>query len=217
MKFGNITIGGMSLGSVKIGGAKLGNTLVFSAGESPTPTPLNLLYEGQGITSNTDTEVKLFDPPIDWTILCDASCNNYGWNTTSHYEGIFGLSPNSQTFRLGKVNSAYNMTEDEAGDSSNYYYALSMYKSGETAKCVSLYSRNNGSLRRKVAIRYNSTTKKLEAIAHGSTGFTKWYTADVPTTSSNVILLVGGITATIHDIKIYQGLMDDASMFAYVE
>ena len=194
--------------------------MMIGGGVPPTPpTPvLTLLYEAQGITSNTDTGVKLFDPPIDWTILCDATCNNYGWNTTSHYEGVFGLSPNSQTFRLGKVNSAYNMTEDEAvGATSNYYYALSMYKSGGTAKCVSLYARNNGSLRRKVAIRYNSTTKKLEAIAQSSTGFTKWYTADVPTTSSNVILLVGGITATIHDIKIYQGLMDDASMFAYVE
>lgn len=209
----------MSLGSVKIGGANFGSVPVFREGSGPPPTPvLTLLYEGQGITSNTDTGVKLFDPPIDWTILCDATCNNYGWNTTSHYEGIFGISPNSQVFRLGKVNGAYNMTEDVAPASTdNLYYALSLYKSDGTKKCISLYSRNNGSLRRKVAIRYNSTTKKLEGISPSSPGFTKWYTADVPETSSSLILLVGGITATINDIKIYQGLMDDASMFAYVE
>jgi len=184
----------------------------------PPPAPI-LLYENTSpVTSSTDTGVKLFDPPIDWTILCDATCNNYGWNSTSHYEGIFGLSPNSQTFRLGKVNTAYLMNNGTAGSSkSNYYYALSMYKSGGTSKCISLYSRNNGALRRKVAIRYNSSTKKLEGVSPVASDFSRWYIVDdVPQTSSNVILLVGGITATIYDIKIYQGLLNDADMLNYI-
>lgn len=184
----------------------------------PPPAPI-LLYENtSSVTSSTDTGVKLFDPPIDWTILCDATCNNYGWNTTSHYEGIIGLSPNSQTFRLGKINQAYRMINGVVdGSKDNYYYAISMYKSGGTSKCLSLSSKYSGAMRRKVAIRYNSTTKKLEGISSTTTDFSRWYTVDdVPVTSSNVFLLVGGITATIHNIQIYQGLLSDAEMLEYV-
>lgn len=184
----------------------------------PPPAPI-LLYENTSpVTSSTDTGVKLFDPPIDWTILCDATCDNYGWNTNSHYEGIFGLSPNSQTFRLGKINQAYRMIDGVIdGSEANYYYAISMYKSGGTSKCLTIFSRYNGAVRRKVVIRYNSTTKKLEGISSTTTDFSRWYIVDdVPVTSSNVFLLVGGITATIHNIQIYQGLLSDAEMLEYV-
>lgn len=182
---------------------------------------LTLLYQNSAAitTANTDTGVKLFDPVISWTIVCDATCNNYGWNTTSHYEGIFGLSPNSQTFRLGKINQAYKMIDGVIdGSKDNYYYAISMYKSGGTSKCLSISSRHNGAVRRKVAIRYNSTTKKFEGISSTTTtDFSRWYIVDdVPVTSSNVFLLVGGITATIHDIKIYEGLMSNSDMLAYI-
>lgn len=185
----------------------------------PPPAPI-LLYENTSpVTSSTDTGVKLFDPVIDWTILCDATCNVYNWSTTSHYEGIFGLNPNSQIFRLGKANTVYAMNNGMSSSSTgNYYYALSMYKSEGTPKCIALYSRYNGNLRRQVALRYNSTTKKLEGVSTAAADFSKWYIVDdVPQTSSNVILLVGGISATIHDIQIYQGLMDDADMLAYVQ
>ncbi len=43
MKFGNITIGGMSLGSTRIGGEKLGNTLVYQAGSGPEPRPVEYI------------------------------------------------------------------------------------------------------------------------------------------------------------------------------
>ena len=61
MKFGNITIGGMSFGSTRIGGAKFGNTLVFDGGGSPTPptpTPTFVDYiQGDG-TAYIDTGIK---------------------------------------------------------------------------------------------------------------------------------------------------------------
>lgn len=69
MKFGNITIGGMSLGSTKIGGAKFGNTLVYqSGGVTPTPphTQVNYLcnatcgeYINLGVTPNANTIIDV--------------------------------------------------------------------------------------------------------------------------------------------------------------
>ena len=84
IKLGSNSIGKIYFGSNSIGKAYLGSNLVFQKGSSPTPpgpTPvLTMLYENsEAITSWTDTGVKLFNPPIDWTILCDASCNNYNW------------------------------------------------------------------------------------------------------------------------------------------
>lgn len=192
--------------------------MMQAAAAPPPPAPI-LLYENTSpVTSSTNTGVKLFDPIIDWTILCDATCNVYNWNTPFNDDGIFGLSPNSQIFRLGKLNDVYTMNNGTPSSTTgNYYYALSMYKSGGTPKCIALYSRYNGNLRRKVALRYNSTTKKLEGLSPIAPDFSKWYIVDdVPQTSSNVILLVGGITATIHDIKIYQGLLNDADMLNYI-
>lgn len=59
MKFGNITIGGMSLGSIKIGGAKLGNTLVYQAGSGPAPLPYTEVeYIETDGTAYIDTGIK---------------------------------------------------------------------------------------------------------------------------------------------------------------
>lgn len=76
MKYGNITIGGMSLGSTRIGGAKLGNTLVFDGGGSPTPptpTPTfvdyiqtdGVAYINTGIKGNAPMSMKSRMVPVD--------------------------------------------------------------------------------------------------------------------------------------------------------
>ena len=70
MRFGNITIGGMSLGSTRIGGAKLGNTLVYQSGGSPAYKRLpdgytelayvgtdSHAFVGTGVSGATDLEI----------------------------------------------------------------------------------------------------------------------------------------------------------------
>lgn len=67
MKFGNITIGGMSFGSTKIGGAKYGNTLVYkSGGATPPHTQVNYLcnatcgeYINLGVIPNANTIIDV--------------------------------------------------------------------------------------------------------------------------------------------------------------
>lgn len=65
MKFGNITIGGMSFGSTRIGGAKFGNTLVFQPGGNLPYTPVAYIetdgdaYINTGITGNAGRSCEL--------------------------------------------------------------------------------------------------------------------------------------------------------------
>ena len=90
MKFGNTTIGGMSLGSTRIGGAKYGSTLVFQPGSQPTTgTPYirggaDGSYIDTGITA--DNTVKVIVWARNWNpgsgflfgSRVAANQNNYG-------------------------------------------------------------------------------------------------------------------------------------------
>ena len=92
MKFGNITIGGMSLGSTKIGGAKLGNTLVYQAGSPTPPGPTPVFYD-----------FLIFDGTayIDTDIVPDANASfrvNLGDETLKAAQRLFGIPTGSGAY-----------------------------------------------------------------------------------------------------------------------
>lgn len=178
-------------------------------------TPPVLLYQNsEPITSSTDTGVKLFDPPISFTILMDATFNNYNWTTA---QGIIGLSYNTRRFRIGRVSDGEGFVSGVSQGTGNYYTALSLNDSGYA--CTGLYSRYNGNLRRKFAVKYDATTHKVFAFGPPNTyiGDRWYYLSANPENTYTVELLVGNAGGTVHDVQIYQGLMSETDMLAYMQ
>ncbi len=124
MKFGNITIGGMSFGSTKIGGAKYGGTLVFQSGGGPTPppTPTNIPYvRGGGDGSYIDTGITPDNTTkiIIWARNWNPGFTAYNWlcgaRVGDHNNSfILGLPSSANTGRVavcyGNIDTV--LTED---------------------------------------------------------------------------------------------------------
>lgn len=197
--------------------------MMMELGSSPTPpTPIEpeLLYQNTSpiTTALTDTGVNVLEPLISWTILVDATCNNYNWNQASSSQGLFGLNGNPRGFRLGKIYQGTGMVSNQSSGVANYYFAMSMDSTNTNPKCVTLYGRYNGVARRLFAIRYDSTTNVLFGVRDSDNNDTRWFeTNGIPSNPGNIILLVGGISgATINDFKIYKGMLTNQQMFDYV-
>lgn len=182
--------------------------------EAAAAPPVLLYQNSAPITSSTDTGVKLFDPPISFTILMDATFNNYNWTTA---QGIIGLSYNTRRFRIGRVSSGESFISGVSQGTGNYYTAITLNDSG--VECTPVYSRYNGNLRRKLAVKYDATTHKVLAFGDPATyiGDRWYYLSANPENSYTVELLVGAGSGTVHDVQIYQGLMSDTDMLAYMQ
>ncbi len=121
MKFGNITIGGMSFGSVKVGGARYGSTLVYRSGGSPsTAVPYirggaDGSYIDTGITPDQTTKV------IVWA---------RNWNPSSAAVFLFGsrIASNNAAFLIntmsgantGKIRFSFANANTDISDGFNY-------------------------------------------------------------------------------------------------
>ena len=174
-----------------------------------------LLYQNSApITSSTDTGVKLFDPPISFTILLDATFNNYNWTTS---QGIIGLSYNTRRFRIGRVSNGEAFISGVSQGTGNYYTALTLNDDG--VECTGLYPRYNGNLRRKFAVKYDAITHKVFAFGTPDSyvGNRWYYLSANPEKTYTVELIVGGGNGTVHDVQIYQGLMSDTDMLSYMQ
>lgn len=169
--------------------------------------PLVLLYEASNVKTTTDTNIKLFDPAISFTILVDATWNNY--NTVNNSSGVIGLSTNSLKFRIGGISNGNDYTYGVLNSTSNRYVAGILNYNTEERKCISIGSRGtNAATRKKNAVCYDKVTKKFLGIGAGLLSGNKWYTLDQDVSSNYTVqLFVGGMTGTIHNVKIYQGAM----------
>ena len=205
-------------------GAARSKTVTFSAtGVSPvtltvnqeagTTIPLWFELESATTTQSYDTGIKLFDEPKSFTILCDATFNNYSW--TAWTQGVFGIST-GKYFRFGSINQGYDYEKDIQIATANRYSAMIMNNTSSGKMCASIIARSNSSTRRKFGVRYNHTTRKIECY-QGTSGTTnEWYTVPGDLSSNNTLkLLIGNATGTINRFKIYGGLLsiDDIVTF----
>lgn len=169
--------------------------------------PLVLLYEASNVKTTTDTNIKLFDPAISFTILVDATWNNF--NTVSNNSGIIGLSTNTLKFRIGGISSGNDYTNGVLSATANRYVAGMLNYDTAERKCIAIGSKGtNAATRKKNAVCYDKATKKFLGIGAGVLSGTKWYTLDQDVSIGYTVqLFVGGMTGTIHNVKIYQGAM----------
>lgn len=126
MKYGNITIGGMSFGSTKIGGAKYGSVLVFQpGGETPIVLPegytrLEYIENPLGTSAYFDTGIipnNNIGFEIDWMSYDEIGTSDYGCIMGCRYSSnqqdfqISSYTGNagwSGTLRLGFSGNNYN-------------------------------------------------------------------------------------------------------------
>lgn len=174
-----------------------------------------LIYELPTSTSAStyDTGIKLFDPPISFTILCQARWNHYNW---SNGKALFGLGTGN-TFRgFGRSTSTvyeyhYNV---QVGSGARYCTTLRNTTASGT-KCLSGYARgSNAAATRRCAVRYNNITTKIEnftsdsSLRHAPTH--TWYLVGQNYTSATTLKLnISSAGATFYIFKIYEGLLDD--------
>lgn len=192
---------------------------------SPSPTP-TLIYELASATSTAsyDTGVKLFDPAISFTILCDATFANRSWSAT---QTLFGIGTGF-AFALGSRsgNDYVNGVLDTSN--SRRYTALIMNNTTsdtDAKKMTSLLARFSNSTEQthRFAIRYNATTFKVEGFDdntsrddHAPTS--RWYNLDSNYSSQTTVkFFLGNATGTINIFKVYDGLLTDAEINNFLD
>lgn len=161
-------------------------------------------------TANYDTQTQLFDTEKDFTIFCDASFNNYSWNGS---KSIFG----HPGFRAG-----YGSIDDYfygSVDATNVtrYTALTLNPSETSShyRGTSFLARYNGTQRKKIAVRYQASTRKIELFLEGDSTrmppTTKsWFNAsNVMYYTDTVKLNLSSSGGTVHVFKIYFNLLSD--------
>ena len=218
IKLGSNNIGKIYLGSNSIGKAYLGSNLVFQKGSSPTPpSPPSLIYSISSsiTTQNYDTGVKLFDTPKSFTILCEATYNNYNWTGTTRTQGLYGISTGG-LFRFGAVASVDGYTEDAVvASNTNYYSALVMNDTSSGNRATALYSRYNGNQTRRWVVTYDHTIRKV--FATEGTLSDRWYIVPGNLISDNTLkLLIGNATGTISKLDIYNGVLDGTAIDNFI-
>ena len=214
----------VSVSSDQNTGAARTKTITFSAsGVTPITLTVNqatgqsipLWFELESATTEQgyDTGVKLFDTPKSFTILCDATYNNYSW--TAWTQGVFGIST-GKYFRFGSINQGYDYEKDAQIATANRYSAMIMNNTSSGKMCMSIIARSNASARRRFGIRYDHTTRKIEAYLGTSGTTNEWYTVPGDLTSNNTLkLLIGNASGTINRFKIYGGLLSVNEIVAF--
>lgn len=169
------------------------------------PQPIFKLSEPT-TTKNYDTNVLLFDTPKSFTILCDATFNNYPW--TARTQGVFGISTGNY-FRFGSIANGYDYEENVRIATANRYSAIIMNNTSSGKMCMSLFARSNSSTRRKFAIRYDYITRKIEAFNSTSGTTKKWYIVPGDLLSQDTLkLLIGNASGTINAFEVYNSVLD---------
>lgn len=196
--------------------ALLRRRAMIAAGVSPTPpTPspsLIFSLSGDVTTANYDTEVQLFDEPKSFTILFEASFNNYSWTSA---QGMMGVGSDNY-FRYGSIRDGKDYKSGEVIATANRYTAIIMNTSASGKNCASLDSRQNAVVTRKVAIRYDHTTRLVKAfVSHDMEN--RWWVIDGDVTTSDTLkLLVGNASGTVMVCDIYDGLLTDTQIETFI-
>lgn len=169
-------------------------------------------------TQEFDTGIKLFDIPKSFTILCEATFNNYSWNN-GWTQGVFGILDGdaNNTFKVGAVNNGQCIVSGEVTDTANRYTSLVMNSTASDKYNTSLFARANSSTTRRIAIRYNANTRLVQGWATKETT-TCYYTVPSDIVSNNTLkLLIGGATGTISIFRVYLGVLTDAEIEAFYD
>lgn len=212
---GTTEIGKMFLGDVEIDKAYLGNDLVFSSVEEQPITSLIYELESPTATASYDTNIKLFDTPQSFTILCRATFNNQTWNTNSFNAGVFGISTGNN-FKFGAISNGKDYRSDELYATANRYSALIMNSTASDKRCASIIARANSMTERKLFVTYDHTTRVVKTgTASMVSTTTCWYTVPADLSSDNTIKLNLGYAATrctVSAFKIYNEVLTDAQI-----
>ena len=187
-------------------------TVQQAAGQSPVPV---FRLNEETTTQNYDTDIKLFDTPKSFTILCDATYNNNSW--TAWTQGVFGISTGLY-FRFGSINQGQDYRNDALNTTANRYSAIIMNNTSSGKRCASVFARSNSLTRRKFAITYDHTTRKISAI-NSSTGVvgSLWWTVPDDLINENTLkLLIGNASGTIHAFEIYTEILSATAIGAFI-
>ena len=169
-------------------------------------------------TQEFDTGIKLFDIPKSFTILCEATFNNYSWNN-GWTQGVFGILDGdaNNTFKVGAVNNGKCIVSGEITETANRYTALVMNSTASDKYNTSLFARANSSTTRRIAIRYNADTRLVRGWGTKETTVC-YYTVPSDIVSNNTLkLLIGGATGTISIFRVYLGVLTDAEIQAFYD
>lgn len=193
--------------------------MMKQGGSQPLPTPIYELPEPT-TTASYDTGVKLFNPAITFTILCEAYwTNRNNMNTRS----LFALDK-SATFRLGYANGFYSVTNGvPSASTSNSYTALVMNASGDavTKKCGNLQSRDSNTTPhiRRYAVRYNAESFLVEGFSGTATAYnaptSRWWELSQNISSAETVkLIMNGVANTpqVNIFRVYDSLLTDAQI-----
>lgn len=184
------------------------------AGVSPVPTPIYEITSPVS-TGNYDTGVKLFESPMSFTILCEASWNNYAWATNSNTQknGIFGILDGSynNSFKVGGVYQGEEYLNDTYNTKANRYTAIVMNDTTSGKMCSSLFARLNGMYNnRRIWVRYNATTRLVEAGSDVTPTTHKFTVSGDITTSATIRLRLNANTSTtVNVFRVYNQLLSD--------
>jgi len=187
-------------------------------GESvpPTPPAPTLIYSlEEPVSSEFDTNVKLFDTPKSFTILCDATWNNN--SSGSWKNAVLGIST-SNYFRFGTIGNGKDYQNGELYATANRYSAIIMNTTSTGVMCSSCYSRSDSSTRRRFGIRYNHTTRTIECFVSSTSDTTgHWYTLSSDITGNATLkLLLNSMTGTVHALEVYSGVVDVSVIKSFI-
>ena len=186
------------------------------------PTPIYAL-DSQVSTTSYDTEVKLFDTPKTFTILCEANANVYNFDTGST---MFGLGTGN-TFAVGRRYGIKKVVAGEAtGNNTDYYCGFMCNYSGDsiTNKARSVYGRgeNKKSIRR-IAVTYDHTSRKVNVFSTGYSNMSApndaWWTLSGDISSETTIKLnINTLTnCIVNHFNIYDTILSDTQINEFLE
>ena len=194
--------------------ALLRRRAMMAGGVEPPPPPIPMPTPDYELASPTttagyNTGVKLFDTAKSFTILCEASFNNYSW--TQWTQGLFGTVAGTKNlnFKLGSIDTGNDYQNGVVSATANRYTAIVLNKTQSNRRCSSLLPRSNTTQTKKFFVRYDHTTRKVEAGTYAPPT-ANYYTTDGDYISTQELqLLIGGAAGTVSIFKVYLQLLTD--------
>lgn len=199
--------------------------MVESGGVAPLPTPLYELEEPTS-TANYNTGVKLFDPAISFTILCEAYFTNRTWYNR---HSIVALADDQQFRICGYAQSFNGYVNGAVAETSNYYSAFVMNNltsDTDKKKCGSIFARfpNTTKQTRRFAARFNATTLLAEGFSEHAASYhaptIRWWYLNSNISSTNTIKLnANGATNSprVDIFRVYNSLLTDDQINAFLD